>query len=92
MSPTVHYGYTDASGDYYITIGAACDGCAKCVEVCPEGVLEMITDDYGGTVAAVKEAYRRDLNFACSSCKPISGSRRLECQHACPQEVVSHSW
>ncbi len=92
MSSIVHYGYTDASGEYYITIGAACDGCAKCIEACPAGVLEMVTDDYGDTVAAVRDEQRRALGYACGPCKPAHGPRDVRCQQACPQDAIKHSW
>ncbi len=50
-----HYGYADASGEYYIVIDTdKCDGCEECVKVCPEGVFEIALDDYDKAVACVK--------------------------------------
>lgn len=92
MSTIVHYGYTDASGEYYITIGAACDGCAKCAEACPGAVLEMIVDDYDEPAAAVKPVHRRELKYLCAPCKPAQGTDALKCQQACPQQAIRHSW
>jgi ferredoxin len=92
MPSTIHYGYTDGSGDYYITIGASCDGCAQCVEACPAGVLEMIVDDYDEPAAAVGPAHRKDLQSACAPCKLIGGRGPLACQQACAPRAISHSW
>jgi len=88
-----NYGYTDGSGDYYITIDSdKCDGCAKCVEVCPQAVLEVITDDYDELVAKVRDDCVHNLKYLCAVCKPVSGPRELPCQDACPWESITHSW
>ena len=92
MGSTVHYGYSDASGEYYITIAGSCDGCGKCLAACPEAVLELIVNDYDETVAAVTEHWRRDLSTACAPCKPIGEQPALPCQQACPPHAITHSW
>ncbi len=88
-----NYGYTDGSGSYYITIDTdLCDGCGKCATACPVGVLELITDDYDETVAAVTEEHRKRIKYSCAPCKPTSGGGVLPCVDACPQSALVHSW
>ena len=42
-----NYGYTDGSGEWYITIDTnKCDGCRACAEACPEGCFAIEVDDY----------------------------------------------
>jgi NAD-dependent dihydropyrimidine dehydrogenase PreA subunit len=95
VAPTyvANYGYTDGSGDYYLIVDTdKCDGCGKCVEACPQGVLEVEADDYDDLVVFVKEEHRKNLKYVCAACKPVSGPRDLKCQTACPTGAISHSW
>jgi ferredoxin len=88
-----NYGYTDGSGDYYLIVDTdKCDGCAKCVDACPQDVLVVEEDDYDDLVALVKEEHRKNLKYVCAPCKPVSGERDLKCQAACPSGAISHSW
>ena len=88
-----NYGYTDASGDYYITIDSQkCDGCGKCVDACPEKVFEVITDDYDNLVAKVRNEVVRNLKYICGPCKPVSGATELKCLRSCEKGAISHSW
>lgn len=69
-----NWGYQDGSGGYFIIIDTdVCDGCGKCVEACPDAVLEVgedpadpLRDD---PVAFVTEDQRKKLKFTCSPCK-----------------------
>ncbi|MFA4917080.1 MAG: 4Fe-4S binding protein [Syntrophales bacterium] len=88
-----NYGYTDGSGDYYITIdGNNCDGCAKCVAACPENIIEVILNDYDELVAEVRSDAVKNLKYICAPCKPVSSPRELKCQMACPKGAITHSW
>ena len=88
-----NYGYNDGSGEYFIAIDSdKCTGCEKCVQVCPAGVLEMITDDYDDYVAAVTDEQRRKIKYSCMPCKPTSGVRELPCTVSCEPVAIVHSW
>lgn len=88
-----NYGYTDGSGDYYIVVDTdKCDGCGKCVESCPQAVLEIITDDYDDLVVTLREEHSKNLKYVCASCKPVSGAAELKCQTSCPSGAITHSW
>lgn len=83
-----NYGYKDGSGDWFITIDTGkCDGCGKCAEACPEGVFEVIIDDYDDQVAAAKEDHRKNIKYVCGPC----GASR-PCQAACPKAALTFSW
>jgi ferredoxin len=89
-----NYGYTDGSGEYYITIDTdKCNGCGECVKVCPATVLEIITDDYDEFVAAVTDQERKKIKYSCAPCKPLGASPGgSPCVKACETEAISHTW
>ena len=92
-----NYGYKDGSGDYYISLDTdKCDGCGKCVEACPYGVLEVVENPFdpveGGDIAVVTAAQSKKIKYTCMPCKPASGKRELPCVIACPSSALSHSW
>jgi len=88
-----NYGYTDGSGDYWISIDSGrCDGCADCVAACPEKVFEVALDDYDDLVARVRNEVVKKLRYVCGPCKPATRERRLACQEVCLRNAISHSW
>jgi Fe-S-cluster-containing hydrogenase component 2 len=88
-----NYGYTDGSGEWYITIDTnLCDGCAKCVEACPEKAFICEYDDYDDLVAMVTEEHRKKVKYTCGPCKPIEGGSVEPCHEACPHGAITHSW
>jgi ferredoxin len=91
-----HYGYKDGSGDYFITIDTdKCNGCGKCVEACPHGVLELTLDEFdieGGELVAVTEEHRKKIKYSCAPCKPVGSERKLPCVLACETDAITHSW
>ncbi len=90
-----HYGYKDGAGDFFIIIDTdKCVDCADrgCASGCPEGVLEIITDDYDDEVAAVVEDHRKKVKYSCSPCKPDRDRAPLPCVTACAPGALTHSW
>jgi len=88
----INYGYSDASGDYFITIDTGrCDGCGACVPACPQGVLELAEDDSGQPKARVREEARKRLALACAGFHSCS-TREPNCHSACPHDAIAHSW
>jgi len=89
-----HYGYSDASGEYYITIDTnKCTGCAKCVNSCPQAALQMETmfiDLEDKTVASVTEANRKKIKYTCAPCKPEINN--TPCAQACEAKAISCTW
>jgi len=88
----IQYGYSDGTGDYFITIDSAlCDGCGDCVTSCPEGIFEIIEKDSSRPKAAVKEQYRKKLAYMCPGYKACS-EKESECHKACQHNAIEHSW
>jgi len=93
-----HYGYGDASGDFFITIDTdKCNGCGDCVTACPAGIFEIVDEDPNDplreeAVAVVVAEKRKKLKYECSSCKPTSAKLPLPCVEACHFFAISHSW
>ena len=90
-----NYGYLDGSGEYFITVDTdLCIECPDhpCAEACPQGLFEIIIDDYDDRVAAIRETERKKLKYACAPCKPVSDRPALPCVSACTPGALSHSW
>jgi Fe-S-cluster-containing hydrogenase component 2 len=90
-----NYGYKDGSGDYFIAIDTGkCATCPNraCAPACPAGVLEIITDDYDDTVAAVRDEQRKKIKYSCAPCKPLHDRPILPCVAACGPAALVHSW
>jgi len=92
------YGYSDGSGDYFITLDTdRCNGCGDCVTACPAEVFEVLDEDPNDPlrdepVAAVTEATKKQLRYACTPCKPAADRPALPCVVACKAGAISHSW
>jgi len=89
-----HYGYSDASGEYYVVIDTAkCDGCEECIRQCPKAALELVTllvDLEDKVVAAVSEDHRKKIKYTCSLCKPEKN--QTPCMTACSQKAIRCVW
>ena len=91
-----NYGFKDGSGDWYVTIDTdKCNGCGKCVEVCPEKMLEVGPDEIDifreEPVASVKHEERKKIRYHCAPCKPGYGLEPPPCACACEFGAISHS-
>ena len=92
MGYIANYGYTDGSGDYYISVNTdKCDGCNKCVNACPQQIFEIVMDDYDNLVAKVRDQLVKEIKYLCAPCKPAGGVE-LKCQTACIPGAITHSW
>jgi Fe-S-cluster-containing hydrogenase component 2 len=92
----VFYGFKDGSGDWFLTVDTdKCDGCGKCVPVCPASILEIGANEYDPLeekpMALVKEAERNKIKFRCAGCKPGYGPKPAPCVDACPGKAITHS-
>jgi len=93
----INYGYKDGSGNFFITIDTEkCIECGKCVDCCPEGVLEMVTNEYDPLeekiIPAVKEGHRKKIKYSCAPCKSTRRGGSLPCVVACSENAITHSW
>ncbi len=87
----VSYGYSDATGEYYITIDTGkCDGCGKCAKVCLAGILEMGGE--GRSEAGVKDEARKKLAMLCPGFTACRKQHPDNCHSACPVSAISHTW
>ncbi len=93
-----HYGYKDASGDFFITIDTdRCNGCGDCISVCPTHVFQVLDKDPNDPmrddpVAVVAVEKKKKLKYECSPCKPLITRPPLACMEACKAGAISHSW
>ena len=89
---TAQYGYSDATGEYFITVdGPLCDGCGKCVDACPAGLLAMEKMD-GAARPVVKREMSKRLGFLCPGYDVCRARNSLNCHSACTKGAIKHSW
>ena len=89
----MQYGYDDATGSYYITVDEGlCDGCGKCVGICPAELFSYVQRG-GIKVVEIKEGARKRLPTLCSGiemCGDKNGG--ITCQKVCNANAIEHSW
>ena len=91
-----NYGFKDGSGSWYVTIDTdKCNGCGKCVGVCPSTILEVGPDEIDifreEPVTFVKHDERKKVRYSCAPCKPGYGEKPPPCFSACEPGAISHS-
>lgn len=88
-----HYGYSDASGEYFILIDTdRCDSCGECVRACPERVFEMDRDDYGKVVAKVKDELVSRISYVCRGFEKGCSKEYMSCQSVCKLQAIQVTW
>lgn len=93
----IHYGYSDGTGEYRITIDSAlCDGCEKCVPVCPEGLFVVAPDDTDIDrdlpVAKIQDQLAKEIGYRCPGYAACRSKIGVTCHEACSTNAISHSW
>ncbi len=91
-----NYGFTDGSGDWYVTIDTGkCDGCGRCLGVCPAKILDVGPDEIDvfrqEPVAFVKRTERKKIRYCCAPCRPGYGDTPSPCVRVCESKAISHS-
>lgn len=92
-----NYGYKDGSGEFFIIIDTdKCDGCGRCAEACPHGVMDAGPDENDPfrdePVARVRDDHRKKIKYSCAPCKPVTGRPELPCVKVCEAGAIEHSW
>jgi len=88
-----HFGYTDGSGKYYVSIDAEkCNACSACIERCPKKILTletvMIDLDFK-QAAAVLESERKKIKYTCGPCHE---GTEIPCVRACEKGAIVATW
>lgn len=89
----IHYGYSDGSGKYYVSIDAEkCNACKICIEKCPQNALKIDTvmiDIEDKQVAVVHEAHRKKIQYTCASCHQ---KKEIHCAQSCKKGAIAATW
>lgn len=90
------WGFKDGSGEWFVIIDTEkCDGCGKCIEVCPANVLEVGEDEFDPfrdePVIKVREEERNKVRYSCAGCQPGYGVKPAPCVAICESAAISHS-
>lgn len=84
----IQYGYIDGTGEYFISIdNVKCDGCKKCIQVCPEDIFEIFFDEFDNIKVKVKDENTRKIGYICLG---INGCGK--CRKICQLSAIDLSW
>lgn len=91
-----YHGFKDGSGEWFLVIDTdRCNGCGKCVEVCPSHAIEVAPDEADPfkeePVARVRDDQRKKIRYACAPCKPGYGPKPAPCIASCEREALCHT-
>jgi predicted CoA-substrate-specific enzyme activase len=89
----VHYGYTDGTGEYFITIDSGlCDGCGDCVEACPAGLFVVAAENGEKPRAELREDARKRIALLCPGFGSCSSRNEANCHSVCLKSAIGHTW
>src|SRR4030042_6072384 len=91
-----NFGFKDGSGDWFVVIDTdKCNGCGKCVEVCPAKILEVGPDEFDifreTPVISVKHDERKKIRYSCAPCRPGYATELPPCVASCEPGAISPS-
>jgi Fe-S-cluster-containing hydrogenase component 2 len=91
-----YYGFKDGSGEWFLIVDTEkCNGCRKCVEVCPMHILDVSEDEFDPfrdePVVKVKNDERNKIRYSCAPCKPGFGEKSTPCMAVCEPGAISFS-
>ncbi|MFH0959318.1 MAG: 4Fe-4S binding protein [Pseudomonadota bacterium] len=94
-----NYGYSDGSGNYFITIDTdKCNACGACVKACPAKIFLVVDEDPNDPMneqplVIVVPEHNKKLRYECETCKPSVNVRpHIPCVQACETGALSHFW
>jgi predicted CoA-substrate-specific enzyme activase len=91
--PRIQYGYTDATGDYFITVDLAkCDGCGDCVNICPANIFELANHNGCQPAVRVSDSARKQIATLCPGGRICMQKQGKNCLSACPHDALGISW
>lgn len=88
----VQYGYSDGTGEYYITIDHnLCNGCGECITKCPAGIFSL-EENGASPKAVVREECRKKLAALCAGAGACLLGRESNCETVCSVKAITHGW
>jgi hypothetical protein len=62
------------------------------VDACPEGILEVVPDDYDDPKATVKPEFGKTLSYACPGYLRKCSTLETNCHSVCKPNAIEHTW
>lgn len=62
------------------------------MEACPQGIFEVLLDDYDEPKAVVKLEFAKSLSHVCLGYYRKCAAEEVNCHTACKAGAIGHSW